>query len=224
MFPLRDTQRSYTRPVVTIALIVINLLIFFFEFSLGPRYRDAFIATYGMVPDEFSFQSLLTSMFLHGGWMHVLGNMWFLWIFGDNVEDILGHGKFILFYLVCGMAAGLAQVLVDPTSRVPTVGASGAIAGVLGAYMVKFPHSRILSLVTIIVFFTTIEVPAWLMLIYWFFIQFFYGIGSIGYSHVSRGGGVAYMAHVGGFVTGALLILLLVPRQPRPEARNLYWE
>src|SRR5262249_48028845 len=162
MFPLRDTEPSYSKPVVTTILIVINLLIFLFEFSLDPQYRDLFISTYGMVPDEFTFRTLFTSMFLHGGWMHVLGNMWFLWIFGDNVEDILGHGKFLLFYLVCGMVAGLAQVLIDPTSRVPTVGASGAIAGVMGAYIVKFPHSRILSLVTIVIFFTTVEVPAWL--------------------------------------------------------------
>ena len=223
MFPLRDTQPSYSRPVVTVMLIVVNLLVFFFEFSLAPYYRNAFIATYGMVPDEFSFQTLLTSMFLHGGWMHVLGNMWFLWIFGDNVEDILGHGKFVLFYLACGAAAGLAQVLADPTSRVPTVGASGAIAGVMGAYMVKFPHSRIQTLIFIFLFITTVEVPAWLMLIYWFFIQFFNGFGSIGYSHVSQGGGVAYMAHVGGFVAGALLILLLVPRDRYTRPRDFSW-
>ena len=221
MFPLRDTQPSYTKPVVTVLLIVINLLVFIYELSQPNPNR--FIAHYGMIPDLFSFQKLLTSMFLHGGWMHVLGNMWFLWIFGDNIEDVLGHGKFILFYLVCGIVAGLAQVLVDPTSRVPTVGASGAIAGVLGAYMVKFPHSRILSLVTIIIFFTTVEIPAWLMLIYWFAIQFFYGVGSIGFSHVSQGGGVAYMAHVGGFVAGALLILLMAPGDRHPRPRDYNW-
>jgi membrane associated rhomboid family serine protease len=215
MFPLKDTEPSYSKPVVTFILIVINVLAFLFETSLDPYNRNAFIATYGMIPDEFTWRTLLTSMFLHGGWMHLLGNMWFLWIFGDNVEDILGHGKFLLFYLACGAAAGLAQVLIDPSSRVPTVGASGAIAGVMGAYIVKFPHSRILSLVTIIFFFTTVEVPAWLMLIYWFFIQLFQGIGTIGYSHISQGGGVAYMAHVGGFVAGAVLIMLLVPRPPR---------
>ena len=215
MFPLKDTEPSYSKPVVTFILIVINLLVFLFEMSLDPYTRNTFISAYGMVPDEFTWRTLLTSMFLHGGWMHVLGNMWFLWIFGDNVEDILGHGKFLLFYLACGAVAGLAQVLFDPSSRVPTVGASGAIAGVMGAYIVKFPRSRILSLVTIIFFFTTVEVPAWLMLIYWFVIQLFQGIGSIGYSHISQGGGVAYMAHVGGFVAGAALIMLLVPRPPR---------
>jgi membrane associated rhomboid family serine protease len=200
--------------VVTFILIVINVLIFLYEASLDPYTQNAFIAHYGMIPDEFAWRSLLTSMFLHGGWMHVLGNMWFLWIFGDNVEDVLGHGKFLLFYLACGIAAGLAQVLIDPSSRVPTVGASGAIAGVMGAYIVKFPRSRILTLIPIIIFFTTVEVPAWLMLIYWFVLQLFQGLGSIGYSHISQGGGVAYMAHVGGFVTGALLILL-VPRPPQ---------
>src|SRR6266516_1117624 len=120
-FPLRDTQPSYSKPFVTTLLIVVNVLVFLFEFSLDDYSRNAFIANYGLVPDHFHVVNVLTSMFLHGGWMHILGNMWFLWIFGDNIEDILGHGKFILFYLVCGVAAGLAQVLVDPTSRVPTV-------------------------------------------------------------------------------------------------------
>src|SRR5258705_7749495 len=143
MFPLRDTQPSYSKPVVTVLLIVINILVFLFQVSLDPYSRNEFIATYGLVPDQFHFQNVLTSMFLHGGWMHVLGNMWFLWIFGDNIEDILGHGKFVVFYLLCGVVAALAQFVVSPYSRVPTVGASGAIAGVMGAYMIKFPHSRI---------------------------------------------------------------------------------
>src|ERR1700681_4101852 len=173
MFPLRDTQPSYSKPVVTVFLIVINVLVFLFEFSLGPYEQNAFIAAYGLTPDRFHFVNVLTSMFLHGGWMHVLGNMWFLWIFGDNIEDILGHGKYLLFYLLCGMAAGMTQVFSDPSSRIPTVGASGAIAGVMGAYMIKFPQSRIVSLVTVFVFFTTFEVPAWAMLIYWFVIQLF---------------------------------------------------
>jgi membrane associated rhomboid family serine protease len=209
--------------VVTFILIVINVLIFLYEASLDPYTQNAFIAHYGMIPDEFAWRSLLTSMFLHGGWMHVLGNMWFLWIFGDNVEDVLGHGKFLLFYLACGIVAGLAQVLIDPSSRVPTVGASGAIAGVMGAYIVKFPRSRILTLIPIIIFFTTVEVPAWLMLIYWFVLQLFQGLGSIGYSHISQGGGVAYMAHVGGFVAGALLILL-VPRPPQRYMPPPYYD
>ena len=164
MFPLRDTQPSYSKPIVTTILIVVNLLIFLFEFSLDPYYRNLFISTYGMVPDEFTFRALFTSMFLHGGWMHVLGNMWFLWIFGDNVEDTLGHVKYLVFYLACGMAAGLAQVLVDPSSRVPTVGASGAIAGVMGAYFVLYPHSRVLTLIPLIIIFEVIELPAIVLL------------------------------------------------------------
>src|SRR5581483_11401439 len=119
MFPLRDTQPSYSKPVIVICLIVINILIFLFEFSLDSYSQNAFIATYGLTPDRFHFMNVLTSMFLHGGWLHVLGNMWFLWIFGDNIEDILGHGKFLLFYLVCGIAAGCTQALVNPFSRVP---------------------------------------------------------------------------------------------------------
>ena len=209
MFPLRDTQPSYSKPVVTVLLIVINILVFLFEVSLDPYSRNDFIAAYGLVPDQFSFLSMLTSMFLHGGWLHVLGNMWFLWIFGDNIEDILGSAKYLLFYLLCGAAAALAQFLGDPGSRVPMVGASGAIAGVMGAYMVKFPHSRIVSLVTIVFFFTTVEVPAWLML--------------IGQSTASQGGGVAFLAHVGGFLAGIGLIYLLAPRQNYTRRQDLYW-
>src|SRR5690242_5138393 len=146
MFPLRDTQPSYSKPVVTVILIVINVLVFLFEFSLGGYEQNALIFSYGLVPDQFHWTNVFTSMFLHGGWMHVLGNMWFLWIFGDNIEDILGHAQYLLFYLLCGIAAAVAHVLFNPYSTLPTVGASGAIAGVMGAYLVKFPRSRILSL------------------------------------------------------------------------------
>src|SRR2546421_12874499 len=135
MFPLRDTQPSYSKPVVTVLVIVINILVFLFEFSLDDYSRNAFISAYGLVPEHFQYMNILTSMFLHGGWMHVLGNMWFLWIFGDNIEDILGHGKYLGFYLLCGVVAAMTQVLFNAGSRVPMVGASGAIAGVMGAYM-----------------------------------------------------------------------------------------
>jgi membrane associated rhomboid family serine protease len=223
MFPLRDTQPSYSKPVVTVLLIVVNILIFLFEVSLDPYTRNAFISTYGLIPEHFDFASVLTSMFLHGGWMHVLGNMWFLWIFGDNVEDIMGSGKYLLFYLLCGIAAGLTQVVTNPDSRIPTVGASGAIAGVMGGYLVKFPHSRIYSLVTVIFFFTTMDIPAWVMLIYWFVIQFFNGVGTIGFSHVSEGGGVAFFAHVGGFLAGVVLVNMMAPRQRFSKRQDLYW-
>jgi membrane associated rhomboid family serine protease len=162
-------------------------------------------------------------MFLHAGWLHVLGNMWFLWIFGDNIEDILGHGKFLLFYLMCGVAAALTQVLFDPTSRVPMVGASGAIAGVMGAYMMKFPRARIVTFVFVFFFITTFDVPAWLMLIYWFVLQLFGGFDSIAASQYSHGGGTAFLAHVGGFIAGMILIFLLGTRQPYYRRRDLSW-
>src|SRR5690348_8129583 len=158
MFPLRDTQRSYSKPVVTISLIVVNILVFLYEFSLGDYQLNAFISQYGLVPERFHWTSVFTAMFLHGGWLHVLGNMWFLWIFGDNIEDILGHGKYLLFYLLCGIAAALLQTYFNYESRVPMVGASGAIAGVMGAYMVKFPRARILTFIFIIFFIYTFEV------------------------------------------------------------------
>jgi membrane associated rhomboid family serine protease len=204
MFPLKDTQPSYTRPVVTIAIIVANLLIFLFEFSLGAGTRAELIEYYGLVPDHLRLSSILTSMFLHGGWMHVLGNMWFLWIFGDNIEDLLGHTKFLLFYLICGIAAAAGQVIASPYSTVPMVGASGAIAGVMGAYLIKFPRSRILA----VVFFFIIEIPAPIMLAYWFIFQLFNGLGSIARTHVSEGG-VAFFAHVGGFLAGMVLIKIM---------------
>ena len=220
MFPLRDTQPSYSKPVVTVSLIVINILVFLYEFSLDDYSQNAFIYAHGLVPDHFHFTNVLTSMFLHGGWLHVLGHMWFLWIFGDNIEDILGHVKFLLFYLLCGVVAAITQTYLNLDSRVPMVGASGAIAGVMGAYLVKFPHSRIYTLVFYI-FITTIEVPAWLMLIYWFAIQFFSGLGSLA-APVAQGG-TAFFAHVGGFVAGIALIYLLGARQPYQRRKDLYW-
>src|SRR3974390_32133 len=165
MFPIRDTQPSYSKPVVTVVLIVVNVLVFLYEFSLDSFSQNDFMFRYALVPDHFRLSNVVTSMFLHGGWMHLLGNMWFLWIFGDNIEDILGHGKYLLFYLMCGTAAAFTQVFFNPVSRVPMVGASGAIAGVMGAYMIKFPNSRILTLLFIVVFITFVDVPAWIMLI-----------------------------------------------------------
>ena len=208
MFPLKDTQPSYGRPVVTITLIVVNVLIFLFEFSLGPRALNVLVEYYGLVPDHFRLSSVFTSMFLHAGWMHVLGNMWFLWVFGHNVEDLLGRAKFLLFYLLCGVAAALGQVMMNPYSTAPMVGASGAIAGVMGAYLIKFPRSRILTLVFIFFFVTTVEIPAPIMLAYWFVIQLFSGLGSIARTHLSEGG-VAFFAHVGGFIAGIVLVRIL---------------
>src|SRR5215813_9144766 len=164
-FPLRDTQPSYSKPFVTMIIIAINVLVFLYQISLDDYSLNAFIATWGLVPDHFAWVNVVTSMFLHGGWLHILGNMWFLWIFGDNIEDILGHGKFLIFYLLCGLAAALTHVFFNPFSRVPTVGASGAIAGIMGAYMVKFPRARIVTLAFIFIFVTTFEVPAVVMLL-----------------------------------------------------------
>jgi membrane associated rhomboid family serine protease len=221
MFPIRDTQPSYSKPVVTVCIIVVNLLVFLQEASLDPYSLNEFIRIYGLVPDRFHFTNVLTSMFLHGGWMHVLGNMWFLWIFGDNVEDILGHAKYLLFYLLCGMAAAFTQVFFSPYSRVPMVGASGAIAGVMGAYMVKFPRAKVVTLVFFI-FFAFLDIPAWFMLIYWFVTQVFSGVGQIAESQASQGG-TAFFAHIGGFVAGIVLINLLGTRERYWRRRDMYW-
>jgi membrane associated rhomboid family serine protease len=222
MFPLRDTQPSYSRPLITVLIIILNVVVFLHEFSLDEYSRNYFIAHYGLIPAHFHFSAVLTSMFLHGGWMHIIGNMWFLWIFGDNVEDAFGHFKYLVFYFLCGIAAAMTQVLFSAGSRLPMVGASGAIAGVMGAYLIKFPKSRIVSLVFIFIFFTTIEVPAALMLAYWFLIQFFSGVGTIGYSHVSQGG-TAFFAHIGGFIAGMILVGVLGTRQIYVRRRDVNW-
>src|ERR1051325_7711690 len=181
MIPIKVTQPSYSKPVVTIFLIVINILVYLNEFWLSlvdPYSLNHFMELYSLRPAYFHVENVITAMFVHANWMHVLGNMLFLWVFGDNVEDILERAKYLLFYVLCGVAAALAQVLMDPSSRVPMVGASGAIAGVMGAYLVKFPHSKVVMLTWFIVIFT-FDLPAWLMLIYWFLMQVFGGFGSM---------------------------------------------
>ena len=223
MFPIRDTQPSYSRPVVTTLIIALNVAVFLYEITLDPFSQHHFEQAYALVPARFHFLSIVTSMFLHGGWMHIIGNMWFLWIFGDNVEDFLGHTKYVVFYLVCGIAAAMTQVFFSTGSRVPIVGASGAIAGVMGAYLIKFPHSRIVTLVFILFFVTTIEVPAVLMLLYWFFIQLVSGVSTMGYSQLSRQGGVAFFAHVGGFVAGMILVTVMGTRQKYARRQDLNW-
>lgn len=221
LIPLRDTQPSYSTPFVTIGLIVVNVLIFLFEVSLDPYSLNHLIAVYGIVPDHFRYSTLLSSMFLHGGWTHVGGNMLFLWIYGDNVEDVLGHFKYLLFYIACGLFAGIVHVYLNPFSRVPTIGASGAIAGVMGAYLLKFRNSKVQTLVFFF-FITFVEIPAPFLLIYWFIVQLFSGIGSIGYSQASEGG-VAVWAHVGGFLAGMLLIKLMGSRERYRNRPQLYW-
>ena len=220
MIPLRDTEPSHSKPIVTACLIAVNVLVFLYEISLDPFTLNWLFSQYGLVPSKFHYMDLITSMFLHGGWMHLIGNMWFLWIYGDNIEDILGRWKFLLFYLLCGIAAGLVQAFVSGGSRVPTVGASGAIAGVMGAYLVKFPRSRILTLVPVFVFVTTMEIPAVFILLYWFVIQFFSGFGNLG--QVNESGGVAFFAHIGGFLAGMILIYVMGsgPRYKRRQEYN----
>jgi membrane associated rhomboid family serine protease len=222
MFPIRDTQPSYSRPIVTVIIILINVAVFLHEITLDEYSRNSLIAHYGLVPRHFHFSAILTSMFLHGGWMHIIGNMWFLWIFGDNVEDVMGHTKYLVFYLLCGIAAGLSQTLLSVGSRVPMIGASGAIAGVMGAYLIKFPHSRIVTLVFIFFFITTIEVPAVLMLLYWFFIQLVSGVETVGYAHLAQGG-TAFFAHVGGFIAGMILVGVMGTRQKYMRRQDLNW-
>jgi membrane associated rhomboid family serine protease len=222
MIPLRDTLKSYSPPVMTVMIIAVNVLVFFYQLSLSDYELNHFISRFGIVPAHLRYSSLFTSMFLHGGWMHLIGNMWFLWIFGDNVEDVLGHDKYLIFYILCGLAAAVTHVLLNADTNVPTIGASGAIAGVMGAYYIKFPHARIVSLVMLFIFFTTIEVPAAFMLIVWFIMQIFSGIGSIGYSNVSRGG-TAWFAHVGGFVAGMILIKIMRTNDRYRRRSDLLW-
>jgi membrane associated rhomboid family serine protease len=201
-------------------IIAINVAVFLHERSLDDYSANHFVSLYAMIPARFYVSTLVTSMFLHGGWMHLIGNMWFLWIFGDNVEDSLGKFKYLLFYLACGVAAGLTHLFFNLDSRIPTVGASGAIAGVMGAYMLQFPHARVTTLIPLFIFFTTVDIPAWLVLAYWFVIQLVSGASDIATMHVQKGG-VAWFAHVGGFLAGALLIKLL-PTRDRYSVRPQY--
>jgi membrane associated rhomboid family serine protease len=221
MFPIRDTQPSYTFPFVTVLIIVLNAMVFLFEFSMDDYTQNAFVMAFGLVPEHFHVLNIFTSMFLHGGWMHIIGNMWFLWIFGDNIEDILGHGQYLLFYLLCGVAAALTQVYFNSGSRVPMVGASGAIAGVMGSYLVKFPRARI-EVLAFFFFILRFDLPAWLMLIYWFATQLFSGAGSLGHTMVNEGG-TAFFAHVGGFVAGVALILIMRTKERNWRRADLRW-
>ncbi|HVC19464.1 MAG TPA: rhomboid family intramembrane serine protease [Vicinamibacterales bacterium] len=216
MIPLRDIVPSRTRPYVTVAIILLNVAVFLFELSLPAPARQALIQTYGVVPAAFAWSTLITSMFLHAGWLHIGGNMLYLWIFGDNVEDRVGHGRFLVFYLLCGTVAGLAQVFSAPASIVPTIGASGAIAGIMGAYIVLYPRSRILSLVPLFIFWPIIEVPAVFFLGLWFLVQ----LVSVGSSAASPlGGGIAIWAHIAGFLAGMAGILVF----RRPERERVEW-
>jgi membrane associated rhomboid family serine protease len=217
MIPLRDVVPSRTTPVVTMTIIALNVLVFLYQWSLGARGGQEFVYTWGLIPAEFHLVTMFSSMFLHGGLMHIGGNMLYMWIFGDNVEDQMGRGRFVAFYLACGFVAALTQMFVNTDSMVPMVGASGAIAGVMGAYFVMFPHSRIVTLIPFI-FLQVVEVPAMFFLPIWFLMQFFSGVGSIGQTEAATGG-VAFWAHIGGFVFGVLGGFAL----RRPERRDPDW-
>ena len=226
MVPLRDENPVRITPYVTYGLIILNVLVFLFELSLSSGELQSFMRQWAVVPIELSvtfqgqlsegdtlheFLTLITAQFLHGGFLHVAGNMLYLWVFGNNVEEQLGGAKFLLFYLACGVLASLTQWFFDPLSNIPSLGASGAIAGVMGAYVIRFPGAQVLTLIPIFIFITTIRIPAVYFLGFWFVQQALYGVASLGTPTAigMSGGGIAYWAHAGGFVFGALLAPLL---------------
>jgi membrane associated rhomboid family serine protease len=223
MIPLKDDSPSGLKPVVTLSLIAACTAVFLWQSSLDPAAGRQAVAALGAIPAVLltdarlppdwqwipRFASPFTSMFLHGGWMHLLGNLLFLWIYGDNVEDALGHARYLVFYLLCGIAALFAQALSDPGSPVPIIGASGAISGVLGAYLLLFPRARILTLVLLPFYVTTLRMPAMLLLLLWFAVQLISDLA------VPGGAGIAFRAHIGGFLTGLVLAPLLRRRVPK---------
>jgi membrane associated rhomboid family serine protease len=222
MFPLRDDRPTHTAPIVTTLLMTACVLVFFYELMLDDYSRNYFINMYGVVPSHLRITSLLTYMFLHGGWSHIIGNMLFLWAFGKSLEDAMGHSKFLGFYLSCGVISALVHVFFNYFSRVPTVGASGAIAGVMGAYLLQFPRANIRTLVFVFIFFTTVDIPAAFILVYWFITQIFSSYGSIAYTQVSDAG-VAWFAHIGGFIAGMILIKTIGTRQRYFPRRDISW-
>jgi membrane associated rhomboid family serine protease len=224
MFPYRDENPAVLRPIVTVGLIVANIVVWVLVQGMGSAVAlGSSVCELGLIPGDLlgrlpegyaipigeqmacvveagrPWQTLGTSMFLHGGWLHLIGNLWFLWVFGNNVEDAMGHVRFFVFYVLCGVAAAVAQVVVDPASPVPMVGASGAISGVMGAYAILYPRVRIHTLVVLVVLFFRVAVPAWVMMGYWFLLQLLS-------TSMGQVGGVAFWAHIGGFVAGVLLI------------------
>ena len=228
MIPLKDDVPSSSFPFVTIGLIVLNVLVFLYQASIGmgsERAAEAFIMEFGAVPCRVTgacavpgdfpppIATIFTSMFMHGGLFHIAGNMLYLWIFGDNVEDTLGHGRFLLFYLLSGVAAAAAQVVVNPDARVPMVGASGAVSGVLGAYLILFPYARVLVLLIFGIFFRIVRWPASIVLGFWIVVQFLNGLITVSVAAGGAAGGTAWFAHIGGFLAGIVLLFLMRPRR-----------
>jgi membrane associated rhomboid family serine protease len=241
VIPYRDENETVRTPIVTIAFIVLNALVWFLVQGggFGPALVES-VCNLGLIPGELTRSvppgtpvpgleelgcvvdigrnplHIFTSMFLHGGWMHLIGNMWFLWLFGNNVEDSMGRFRFIVFYLLCGIAAAFAQVVAQPDSPIPMVGASGAISGVMGAYVVLYPHVRVYTLVPLFIIFTTVALPAWVMLGYWMLLQIFGGLSG-------QEGGVAFWAHIGGFLAGVVLVKLFARPEYIAEHRARHW-
>jgi len=233
MIPIRDAIRSKNFPIANILIIILNVLAFLWQLAQGPHLKEA-LFLYGIVPIRYSdpeismqfstFQQwfpFLASMFLHGGFLHILGNMWFLYIFGDNIEDRLGHLRYFFFYIFCGVAAGLVHLLTNWNSKIPTIGASGAISGVMGAYLLLYPHSRILTLIPIFFFFQFVEIPAFIFLGYWLLLQLF--SASLTPRHV---GGIAWWAHIGGFIVGLIFIKIFdaIPKTGLSKGLRQYTE
>ena len=241
MIPLRDDVPSRTFPVVNIGLILVNVACFVMELGLGPGLQR-FLHQSAVVPALYAGRDgvlrpgeallttfdpdlggrVLVSMFLHGGWLHIIGNMLYLWIFGDNVEDRMGHVRYLVFYLACGWAASYAHIWSSPTSRLPSIGASGAIAGVLGAYITLYPRAQVVTLLPLGLFTQLVEIPARFFLGLWFLQQFLYGALSLA-TPTAQTGGVAWWAHIGGFAAGFLLVGLLQKRPRRPTGRDVWW-
>jgi membrane associated rhomboid family serine protease len=211
MIPLRDVIPSRSTPYITVTLIVINAVAWLYELTIPGDLLPVYLQLYGVVPADFSAPTLVSSMFLHG-----IGNMWYLWIFGDNVEDRVGHGRFIAFYLLCGVVAALGHVAMDPASTLPTIGASGAIAGVMGGYFVLYPQSRVLTLIPLVFYVEIIELPAVLLLGFWFVMQLF-NAGVIAVTANSSSGGIAFVAHVAGFVAGLAGVFMFRKRRRTTE-------
>jgi membrane associated rhomboid family serine protease len=245
MFPYHDENETQRTPYITFVLIAANVLVWLLVQGAGATFPLArSVCELGLIPGELTaslppgtpfpmgeglvcltdpgrqVMNVFTSMFLHGSWMHLLGNMWFLWLFGNNIEDSMTRPRFLVFYLLCGLAAALAQVMADPSSNVPMVGASGAISGVMGAYLVLFPRVRVFTLVPLGVFITSIALPAWMMLVYWAVLQFFGGITSI---VAQQTGGVAFWAHLGGFLAGVILVKLFENPDRAAAHRSHHW-
>jgi membrane associated rhomboid family serine protease len=254
MFPLRDENPTELTPVVTFIIIAINTLVWVFvqHSGMGQGFLSS-LCSFGAIPADITgalgqgqvislgpdatctvvgqgWLTILTSMFMHGSWMHLIGNMWFLWVFGNNIEDSMGHVRFIVFYLLCGILASVAHIVTDPTSLVPTVGASGAISGVMGAYLLLYPKVRVHTFIFLLFYVRILLLPAWVLLAEWFVIQLVSGVGTLG----AAGGGVAFWAHIGGFVAGLLMIKLFQRPQlvdakrhkvrlPRDEVARFRW-